>query len=201
MTRNLRGSSSRIAWSGGERGSIPIEGGVDVAFRREIAKTEDPVGRPAVVGARFHVVTSRFHAAEAFRVEDISGLLNARQQVVRALARGIAEGTSGPATVHDVCSANSALASCTVSNARSRRRPNGLSTLPDGNVHGRRSRWLWIRASQRSRRWRVRSQADPTEVASACIRRADLRRSPEATTPPRPPRSRAAGSCAPPAAP
>ena len=83
MTHNLCGSSSRIAWPGGERASIPIEGGVDAAFRREIAKTEDPVGRPAVMGARFHVVTSRFHAAEAFRVEDISGLLNARQQVVR----------------------------------------------------------------------------------------------------------------------
>ena len=71
MTGNPRKSNYRIAWPSAEWGSIPIEGGVDAAFRREIANAPDPAARRAEIEARFRAIASPFRTAEAFGVEDI----------------------------------------------------------------------------------------------------------------------------------
>ncbi|PZC42160.1 MAG: Acetyl-CoA carboxylase, carboxyltransferase component [Chloroflexi bacterium] len=71
LTGNPRRSNYRIAWPSGEWGSIPIEGGVDAAFRREIANAPDPAAKRAEIEARFRSIASPFRTGEAFAVEDI----------------------------------------------------------------------------------------------------------------------------------
>lgn len=61
----------RIAWPSAEWGSIPIEGGVAAAYRREIEQAEDPAAHRAEIEERLIALRSPFSAAEAFAIEDI----------------------------------------------------------------------------------------------------------------------------------
>ena len=62
----------RIAWPSAEWGSLPIEGGVDAAYRREIDAAPDPAARRKEIEQRLIALRSPFSAAEAFAVEDIA---------------------------------------------------------------------------------------------------------------------------------
>jgi acetyl-CoA carboxylase carboxyltransferase component len=61
----------RVAWPSAEWGSIPIEGGVMAAYRREIENAPDPAAYLAQVEQRLQAVRSPFRTAEAFEIEDI----------------------------------------------------------------------------------------------------------------------------------
>jgi acetyl-CoA carboxylase carboxyltransferase component len=61
----------RIAWPSAEQGALPIEGGVAVAFRREIAAAPDPEARRRELEERLLATRSPFTAAEAFGVHDM----------------------------------------------------------------------------------------------------------------------------------
>ena len=61
----------RIAWPSGEWGSLPIEGGVAAAYRREIEAAPDPIAKRTEIEERLIALRSPFSAAEAFAVEDI----------------------------------------------------------------------------------------------------------------------------------
>jgi acetyl-CoA carboxylase carboxyltransferase component len=62
---------TRIAWPSAEQGALPIEGGVAVAFRREIAAAPDPEARRRELEERLLATRSPFTAAEAFGVHDM----------------------------------------------------------------------------------------------------------------------------------
>ena len=61
----------RVAWPSGDWGSLPIEGGVEVAYQSDLAKSDDPVTELKSIKARLKNVTSPFRTAEQFLVEDI----------------------------------------------------------------------------------------------------------------------------------
>jgi len=61
----------RYAWPSGYWGSIPIEGGVEAAHRRELEAAADPKARLAELEARYQQFTSPFRTAERFGVHDI----------------------------------------------------------------------------------------------------------------------------------
>ncbi len=61
----------RFAWPSARWGSIPIEGGVAAAYRREIAAAPDPEARRTELEQRYHHYASPFRTAEAFGVVDI----------------------------------------------------------------------------------------------------------------------------------
>jgi acetyl-CoA carboxylase carboxyltransferase component len=61
----------RMAWPSAEFGSIPIEGGVFAAFRREIEGSDDPTGRMQEIEEEIRSLSSPFRTAEAFALEDI----------------------------------------------------------------------------------------------------------------------------------
>lgn len=63
--------SYRYAWPSGDWGSLPLEGGIEAAFRAELAASEDPEALRAEIEARMNAVRSPFRTAEAFLVEDI----------------------------------------------------------------------------------------------------------------------------------
>lgn len=61
----------RLAWPSAEWGSLPIEGGVAVAYRREIAQAADPLKRQQELEAELLAMNAPLRTAEAFGVEDI----------------------------------------------------------------------------------------------------------------------------------
>jgi acetyl-CoA carboxylase carboxyltransferase component len=60
-----------FAWPSAEGGALPIEGGVAVAFRREIASAADPDARRRELEAQFASTRSPFARAESFGVHDL----------------------------------------------------------------------------------------------------------------------------------
>src|SRR3954451_6098310 len=62
----------RIAWPSGDWGSLPIEGGLEVAFKRMLAEAGDDAERlKAEIADRLEAVRSPYQTAETFLVEDV----------------------------------------------------------------------------------------------------------------------------------
>jgi acetyl-CoA carboxylase carboxyltransferase component len=65
------GLDFKIAWPSAEWGSLPIEGGVAAAFRREIEQSANPKQREAEIESELRAIASPFRTAEAFGVEEV----------------------------------------------------------------------------------------------------------------------------------
>jgi len=61
----------RYAWPSGDWGSLPIEGGIEAAYRRELEAADDPIARRAEIEKRLNAVRSPFRTAERFGVDEI----------------------------------------------------------------------------------------------------------------------------------
>jgi len=61
----------RYAWPSGDWGSLPIEGGIEAAYRAELAQAPDPAALRAEIEERLNVFRSPLRTAEAFLVEEI----------------------------------------------------------------------------------------------------------------------------------
>jgi acetyl-CoA carboxylase carboxyltransferase component len=61
----------RFAWPSARWGSIPIEGGVVAAYRKEIESAADPEARRAELEEEYHRMGSPFRTAEHFGIVDI----------------------------------------------------------------------------------------------------------------------------------
>ena len=61
----------RFAWPSGDWGSLPIEGGIEVAYKAEIEAADDPAAHLAAIRERLNRVRSPFRSAERFSIEDI----------------------------------------------------------------------------------------------------------------------------------
>ena len=61
----------RYAWPSGDWGSLPIEGGIEAAYKSQLEKAEDPEALLAEIKKRLNAVRSPFRTAEAFMVEEI----------------------------------------------------------------------------------------------------------------------------------
>jgi len=70
-TCNKNGLDLKLAWPSAEWGSLPIEGGVAAAFRREILSAADPAEREKELEDELRNFMSPLRTAEAFEVEDV----------------------------------------------------------------------------------------------------------------------------------
>jgi acetyl-CoA carboxylase carboxyltransferase component len=61
----------RYAWPSGEWGSLPIEGGVEAAYKRDLEASADPDRLRRELESKLAQVMSPFRTAEAFGVEEI----------------------------------------------------------------------------------------------------------------------------------
>jgi acetyl-CoA carboxylase carboxyltransferase component len=84
-TVDRAGLNFKIAWPSAEWGSLPIEGGVKAAFRREIAAAPDPAKREQEIEAEMRRLASPFRTAEAFAVEDLIDPRETRPYLCRFL--------------------------------------------------------------------------------------------------------------------
>jgi acetyl-CoA carboxylase carboxyltransferase component len=99
-TGNIERLGMRVAWPSAEWGDMPVEGGVDAAFRRAIAEAEDPDAFRAEAEQRLLEVSSPWRTAEAFGVEDMIDPRETREVVARFIRPAFASMRSrvGPPT-------------------------------------------------------------------------------------------------------
>ena len=72
-----------LSWPSAETGALPLEGGVAVAFGREIAAAPDPEARRAELEAAFAERLSPFPRAEQFAVHDLIDPRDTRPRLCR----------------------------------------------------------------------------------------------------------------------
>ena len=68
---NAQALNLRYAWPSGDWGSLPLEGGVQAAYRRDLEAAGDPAALEAEITARLDALRSPFRTAETFGVEKI----------------------------------------------------------------------------------------------------------------------------------
>ncbi|MGD9892393.1 MAG: acyl-CoA carboxylase subunit beta [Dehalococcoidia bacterium] len=95
---HLNGNALRYAWPSGEWGSIPVEGGVAAAYRREIESAPDPEQRRAEIEARHDRDRNPFRRAEAFGLHDLIDPRETRPVMVDfvRMAQKVIETSLGP---------------------------------------------------------------------------------------------------------
>jgi propionyl-CoA carboxylase beta chain len=69
--QNASRYSYRFAWPSGEWGSLPLEGGIEAAYRAQLEAAEDPAALRAEIEARLAKARNPFKTAEAFMIEEI----------------------------------------------------------------------------------------------------------------------------------
>jgi len=83
----------RAAWPSGDWGSLPIEGGIEVAYKAELAEVDDYDEHLARIKERLNRVRSPFRSAEFFEIEEIidprrtRGYLTQWAKLARAASR------------------------------------------------------------------------------------------------------------------
>jgi acetyl-CoA carboxylase carboxyltransferase component len=75
-----------LAWPSAERGALPLEGGVAVAFRREIEAAADPAAKRAELERQLADRRTPYAAAEGFAVNDLIDPRATRPEIARWLA-------------------------------------------------------------------------------------------------------------------
>jgi acetyl-CoA carboxylase carboxyltransferase component len=68
---NAQGLNLRYAWPSGDWGSLPVEGGVQAAYRREIEASPNPDARRREIEESLNRFRSPLRTAESFGVEEI----------------------------------------------------------------------------------------------------------------------------------
>ncbi|HEU5322571.1 MAG TPA: carboxyl transferase domain-containing protein, partial [Methylomirabilota bacterium] len=68
---NVQALNLRYAWPSGDWGSLPLEGGIEAAYRRELEAAPDRAALLREIEARLNAVRSPFRTAEAFNIEEL----------------------------------------------------------------------------------------------------------------------------------
>lgn len=68
---NAQALNLRYAWPSGDWGSLPIEGGVQAAYKRDIESSPDPAARRREIEETLNQFRSPLRTAEAFGIEEI----------------------------------------------------------------------------------------------------------------------------------
>ena len=76
-----------LAWPSAESGPLPVEGGVAVAFRREIEAAPDPDAKRRELEEMLAAKQSPFPRAEALAVHDLIDPRETRPELCKWLAR------------------------------------------------------------------------------------------------------------------
>ena len=62
---------TRYAWPSGRWGSLPLEGGIEAAYRADIDAAENPEEKLSEIEDRLNKLRSPFRSAETFWIEEI----------------------------------------------------------------------------------------------------------------------------------
>ena len=73
----------RAAWPSGDWGSLPIEGGIEVAYKAELAEVDDHDAHLEKIKARLNKLRSPLRSAEYFEIEEIIDPRQTRSMLCR----------------------------------------------------------------------------------------------------------------------
>ncbi|MBI5264180.1 MAG: methylmalonyl-CoA carboxyltransferase [Bradyrhizobium sp.] len=90
--------SVRYAWPSAYWGSLPLEGGIEAAYRADIAAAEDPEAKLKEIEDRLNKLRSPFRSAEKFWVEEIIDPRKTRSLLCEFARLAEPLRTPGPAT-------------------------------------------------------------------------------------------------------
>jgi acetyl-CoA carboxylase carboxyltransferase component len=62
---------TRYAWPSGRWGSLPLEGGIEAAYRADLDAAGDPAAKMIEIEERLQKLRSPFRSAETFWIEEI----------------------------------------------------------------------------------------------------------------------------------
>lgn len=88
----------KIAWPSGRWGALPIEGGVDALFKRDIESSPDPEARRAELEAQAKALSSPLRTAEKFAIHDVVDPRETRSILCRWIPDAYATLKPGPKT-------------------------------------------------------------------------------------------------------
>ena len=84
---NVQALNLRYAWPSGDWGSLPLEGGIEAAYKRELAAAPDRAALMREIEVRLNAVRSPFRAAEVFNIEEIIDPRDTRPLLVEWVRR------------------------------------------------------------------------------------------------------------------
>src|SRR6266852_8201997 len=90
--------SMRYAWPSAYWGSLPLEGGIEAAYRADIEAAEDPAAKLKEIETRLNKLRSPFRSAEKFWVEEIVDPRKTRSLLCEFARLAEPLRTPGPAT-------------------------------------------------------------------------------------------------------
>ncbi|MFC3229280.1 acyl-CoA carboxylase subunit beta [Marinibaculum pumilum] len=90
----------RYAWPSGDWGSLPLEGGIEAAYRADLDAAEDRDALRAEIETRLNKVRSPFRTAEAFLVEEIIDPRETRPLLCEFANMAAPLRTAGPTSFH-----------------------------------------------------------------------------------------------------
>jgi acetyl-CoA carboxylase carboxyltransferase component len=73
----------RFSWPSGDWGSLPIEGGIEVAYKAELAEADDFDSHLTAIKERLNKLRSPFRSAEFFEIEEIIDPRDTRENLCR----------------------------------------------------------------------------------------------------------------------
>jgi acetyl-CoA carboxylase carboxyltransferase component len=88
----------RYAWLSARWGSLPLEGGIEAAYRAEIEAAPDPAAKLAEIDDRLRRLRSPFRTAETFQVEEMIDPRDTRPLLVEFAKLAEPLRTPGPRT-------------------------------------------------------------------------------------------------------
>jgi acetyl-CoA carboxylase carboxyltransferase component len=88
----------RVAWPSGSWGSLPMEGGIEAAYKADIAAASDPEARLAEIEARLEKLRSPLRSAESFMPEEIIDPRDTRPMLCEFAEMAAPLRTPGPTT-------------------------------------------------------------------------------------------------------
>lgn len=86
----------RYAWPSGDWGSLPLEGGIEAAYKADLEQAEDPAALLAEITERLNRVRSPFRTAETFQIEEIIDPRHTRRLLVEFAHLAAPLRTPGP---------------------------------------------------------------------------------------------------------
>jgi acetyl-CoA carboxylase carboxyltransferase component len=94
---NASRAQYRFAWPSGDWGSLPLEGGIEAAYRADLEASDDPEAMLAEIMERMNAIRSPFRTAEAFGVEEIIDPRDTRPLLCEFAELAAPLRTAGPA--------------------------------------------------------------------------------------------------------
>ena len=71
----------RVTWPAADVGGIPPEGGIEAAYKRQLAEAEDPVALRAEIDARIESVRGPIGPLNKFQIEELIDPRDTRRYV------------------------------------------------------------------------------------------------------------------------